>query len=209
MRGIVQYFIKNEIAGNILMILLFIVGLFGLSQMKTTFFPEVESRNISIQAIYPGASPEEIEEGIVSKIEENLKGLTGLERVTSISSENSASITVEVLKGYDTDIVLQDVKNAVDRVSSFPVSMEPLTIYKRENLGRVLTFAINGDIPLKSLKKISRKVEDELLALDGLSKIELSGFPEEEIEITFRENDLRAYNITFSEARAAYRSIDQ
>jgi len=193
MRGIVQYFIKNEIAGNILMILLFIVGLFGLSQMKTTFFPEVESRNISIQAIYPGASPEEIEEGIVSKIEENLKGLTGLERVTSISSENSASITVEVLKGYDTDIVLQDVKNAVDRVSSFPVSMEPLTIYKRENLGRVLTFAINGDIPLKSLKKISRKVEDELLALDGLSKIELSGFPEEEIEITFRENDLRAY----------------
>ena len=123
MRGIVEYFIKNEIAGNILMILLFILGLFGLSQMKTTFFPEVESRNISIQAIYPGASPEEIEEGIVSKIEENLKGLTGLERVTSISSENSASITVEVLKGYDTDIVLQDVKNAVDRVSSFPVSM--------------------------------------------------------------------------------------
>lgn len=206
MKGIIKYFIKNEIAGNILMILLIIVGLFGLSQMKTTFFPEVESRNISIQAIYPGASPEEIEEGIVSKVEENLKGLTGLERVTSISSENSANITVEVIKGYDTDIVLQDVKNAVDRISSFPVAMEPLTIYKRENLGRVLTFAINGDIPLKSLKNISRKVEDELLALEGLSKIELSGFPEEEIEITFRENDLRAYNITFAEASLAIRN---
>lgn len=206
MRGIVEYFIKNEIAGNILMILLFILGLFGLSQMKTTFFPEVESRNISIQAIYPGASPEEIEEGIVSKIEENLKGLTGLERVTSISSENSASITVEVLKGYDTDIVLQDVKNAVDKVSSFPISMEPLTIFKRENLGQVLTFAINGDLPLKSLKKIGRKVEDELLAIDGLSKIELSGFPDEEIEITFRESDLRAYNITFGEAANVIRN---
>ena len=206
MRGIIEYFIKNEIAGNILMILLVIVGLFGMSQMKTTFFPEVESRNISIQAVYPGASPQEIEEGIVSKIEENLKGLTGLERVTSISSENAANITVEVLKGYDTDIVLQDVKNAVDRVSSFPVSMEPLTIFKRENLGRVLTFAIYGDMPLKSLKKISRKVEDELLAFEGLSKLELSGFPDEEIEITFRENDLRAYNITFSEAAAAIRN---
>ncbi len=206
MRGIIEYFIKNAIAGNILMVLLFIVGLFGLSQMKTTFFPEVESRIISVQAIYPGASPEEIEEGIVSKIEENLKGLTGLERVTSVSSENSASITVEVLKGYDTDIVLQDVKNAVDRVSSFPVSMEPLTIYKQENLGRVLTFAIYGDMPLKSIKSISRKTEDELLAIDGLSKVELSGFPDEEIEITFRESDLRAYNITFAEAASVIRN---
>ncbi len=206
MRSIVQYFIKNEIAGNILMILLFIMGLFGLSQMKTTFFPEVESRNISIQAIYPGSSPEEIEEGIVSKIEENLKGLTGVERVTSISSENSASLTVEVLKGYDTDLVLQDVKNAVDRVSSFPVNMEPLTIFKQENLGRVLTFAIYGDIPLMALKKIARKAEDELLAFEGLSKITLEGFPEEEIEITFREKDLRAYNVTFAEAAARVRS---
>lgn len=200
MRSIVQYFIKNEIAGNILMILLFIVGLVGLSQMKTTFFPEVESRIISIQAIYPGSSPEEIEEGIVSKIEENLKGLTGIERVTSVSSENSASVTIEVLKGYDTDVILQDVKNAVDGINSFPVSMEPVTIYKLENLGRVLSFAIYGDVPLTTLKKVARKVEDELLGIDGLSKLTLSGFPEEEIEVTFRENDLRSYNITFDEA---------
>jgi len=206
MRSIVQYFIKNEIAGNILMVLLFIMGLFGMSQMKSTFFPEVESRNISIQAIYPGSSPEEIEEGIVSKIEENLKGLTGIERVTSISSENSASLTVEVLKGYDTDLVLQDVKNAVDRVSSFPVNMEPLTIYKQENLGRGITFAISGDIPLRSLKQIARQVEDDLLSFEGLSKVTISGFPEEEIEITFREKDLRNYNITFAEAAARVRS---
>lgn len=200
MRAIVKYFIHNEIAGNILMILLFIVGLFGLSQMKTTFFPEVESRNISIRAIYPGSSPQEIEEGIVSKIEENLKGLTGLERVTSVSAENSASITVEVLKGYDTDVILQDVKNAVDGINSFPVGMEPVTIYKLENLGRVLSFGIYGDVPLTTLKKVSRRVEDDLLGIDDLSKVELTGFPEEEIEVAFREQDLRAYNITFAEA---------
>lgn len=182
------------------MILLFIVGLFGLSQMKTTFFPEVESRLISIRGVYPGASPEEIEEGIVNKIEDNLEGITGLERVTSISSENSLSITVEVLKGYDPDDILQDVKNAVDGINSFPIGMEPLTIYKLENLGRAITFAIYGDVPLTALKTISRTVEDDLRAMDGLSKVELSGFPEEEIEITFREDDLRAYDITFAEA---------
>lgn len=208
MRGIVDYFIKNEIAGNILMILLFIVGMFGLSQMKTTFFPEVESRIISIRAIYPGSSPEEVEEGIVSKIEENLKGLTGLERVTSVSSENSASVTVEVLKGYDTDVILQDVKNAVDQISSFPVDMEPVTIYKQENLGRVLSFAVYGDVPLKTLKKVGRNIEDELLAKDGLSKITLEGFPEEEIEIAFREADLRKYNITFNEAALRVRNTN-
>lgn len=208
MRSIVKYFINNEIAGNILMILLFIVGLVGLSQMKTTFFPEVESRVISIRAVYPGSSPEEIEEGIVSKIEENLKGLTGIERVTSVSAENSGSVTVEVLKGYDTDVILQDVKNAVDGINSFPVAMEPVTVYKFENLGRVLSFAIYGDVPLKTLKKVAREVEDDLLAIDDLSKLTITGFPEEEIEVTFRENDLRSYNITFEEAALKIRQTN-
>ena len=205
MRSIVKYFINNEIAGNILMVLLIIVGLVGLSQMKTTFFPEVESRVITISAVYPGSSPEEIEEGIVSKIEENLKGLTGIERVTSVSSENFGSVNVEILKGYDTDVILQDVKNAVDGINSFPASMEPVTIYKLENLGRVLSFAIYGDVPLQTLKRIARKVEDDLLALDGLSKLTITGFPEEEIEVTFRESDLRNYNITFDEAASKIR----
>ncbi|MEM9544317.1 MAG: efflux RND transporter permease subunit [Bacteroidota bacterium] len=208
MRSIVKYFINNEIAGNILMILLFIVGLVGLSQMKTTFFPEVESRVITIRATYPGSSPEEIEEGIVSKIEENLKGLTGIERVTSVSSENSGSVTVEVLKGYETDVILQDVKNAVDGINSFPVAMEPVTIYKLENLGRVLSFAVYGDVPLKTLKKVARDIEDDLLAMEGLSKISISGFPEEEIEVTFREKDLRSYNITFDEAARRIRQTN-
>ncbi|MFT6782129.1 MAG: multidrug efflux pump subunit AcrB [Saprospiraceae bacterium] len=208
MRSIVKYFIDNEIAGNILMILLFIVGLVGLSQMKTTYFPEVESRNISIQAVYPGSSPQEIEEGIVSKIEENLKGLSGIEQTTSVSSENIGSIQIEVLKGYDTDVVLQDIKNAVDAINSFPVAMEPVTVYKRENLGKVLDFAIYGDVPLKTLKTISRRIEDDLLAIDDLSKVTLSGFPDEEIEVTFRENDLRSYNITFQEAATKIRQTN-
>ncbi len=190
------------------MILLFILGLFGLSQMKTTFFPEVESRTIFINAVYPGSSPQEIEEGIVAKIEDNLDGLTGVERITSVCSENTGSITVEILKGYDADLILQDVKNAVDGISSFPVSMEPLTIFKRESLGNVLSFGIYGDVGLKTLKKIARRVEDDLLAMEGISKIALSGFPEEEIEVAFKEEALRQYNLTFSEAVARIRGTN-
>ncbi len=208
MRSIIDYFIKNEIAGNILMLFILIMGVFGLTQMKTTFFPEVESRLIQIQTVYPGSSPEEIEEGIIAKIEENLKGVTGIERVTSVSSENSGIISIEVFKGYDTDFVLQDVKNAVDRIPSFPVGMEPPVIFKLENLGRAITFAVAGDVSLKTLKIKARQIEKDLLALDGLSKVELSGFPEEEIEIAFREEDLQQYNITFAEAASRIRNTN-
>lgn len=205
MKSLITYFIKYPIAANLLMVGIFILGIFGMSQMKSTSFPESESRVISIQTIYPGSSPEEIEEGIVSKIEENLRGLTGVERVTSVSSENLGSVSVEVLKGYDTDIVLQDVKNAVDRISSFPASMEPPTIYKVKRVGQAINFALSGNVDLKTLKEKARAIEEELLLIDGISKVELSGFPEEEIEISFREQDLRAYQITFAQATQAIR----
>ena len=208
MTSLINYFIKHSIAANLLMVSLFVLGIVGMLGMKSTFFPEVESRIISIQAIYPGASPEEVEEGIVNKIEENLKGLTGVERVTSTSSENTGSIQVEVFKGYDTDIILQDVKNAVDRIPSFPVGMEPPVIYKRESLGFGISFALSGDVDLKTLKRYGRKVEDDLLAKEGISKVSLSGFPDEEIEIAFREKDLRAYNLSFDQAAQAVRAAN-
>ena len=206
MKSFIAYFVKYPVAANLIMVGLFIMGLVSLSQMKATFFPEFESRTISIQMIYPGASPEEVEEGIINKVEEGLKGLTGVERYTSVSSENSGRITVEVLKGYDTDLILQDVKNEVDRISSFPVGMEPPVIYKQERLGRAITFALSGDdVSLSALKRSARQVEDDLLAIDGLSKVELSGFPDEEIEIAFREEALQAYGLTFQQAALAVR----
>jgi len=206
MKSFIAYFVKYPVAANLIMVGLFVMGLISLSQMKATFFPEFESRTIFIQMIYPGASPEEVEEGIINKVEEGLKGLTGLERYTSVSSENSGQITVEVLKGYDTDLILQDVKNEVDRINSFPVGMEPPVIYKRERLGRAMTFALSGDdVSLGALKAAARQVEDDLLAIDGLSKVELSGFPDEEIEIAFREEDLQAYGLTFQQAATAVR----
>ncbi|WP_116109300.1 efflux RND transporter permease subunit [Lewinella sp. IMCC34191] len=206
MRGFINYFIKYPVAANLLMFGLLIMGVLSLTQMKSTFFPETPSREIFIQVVYPGAGPEEVEEGIVNKIEENLKGLTGIERYTSVSSENSGTITVEVLKGYDADIILQDVKNEVDRVSSFPTGMEPPVIFKQERLGRAISFALTGEgANLKALKATARQVENDLLAIDGISKVEMSGFPDEEIEIAFREADLRAYELTFQEAADAVR----
>ncbi len=206
MNSIIEYFIKYPIAGNLLMFTILVGGIFGLSNMKSTFFPVIPDRNIQVQAIYPGSSPEEIEEGIVLKIEENLKGIEGVDRITSTSQENVGSVIIEVKKGYDADEVIQDIRNAVDAINSFPAGMEPATIFVIEGRSFAINFSLSGPVDLKTLKKEARRVEDELLAKEGISKVVLNGFPEEEIEIAFREDALRKYGMTFAEAALAVRN---
>lgn len=199
MRNIISYFIKYPINADVLVILILIMGFFGLTNMRSTFFPETESKLITVSAIYPGASPEEVEEGVILKIEDNLSGITGIKRITSISQENSGSVVVQVNDNYDVDEALTDVKNSVDQISSFPVGMEPPVISKTEALTNAINFAIYGDIDLKTLKKFARDIENDLLASDNISKVELSGFPAEELVISVRENDLRRFNLTFNQ----------
>jgi len=203
MKKLIDYFIKHPVLGNAIMSLIFVFGIFTFLSIQTTFFPNIPSRNILITASYPGASPEEIEEGITLKIEDNLKGVTGIERITSTSSENMVSINVELIFGYDANVLLQEVNNAVDKISSFPVGMEKINVYKQEPREFVVALALSGDTNLKELKRQARRIERDLLAMDGLSKVKLSGFPDEEIEISFRETDLRKYGLTFDEVASA------
>ncbi len=206
MKNIIQYFIKYPIAGNLLMFTLLVGGIFGASLMKSTFFPDTPDKIIQIQTIYPGASPEEIEEGIVLKIEEKLKGQEGIEKITSNSQENSGSVTITVLKGYDANEVIQDIRNAVDAINSFPAGMEPPTVFVAQSTDFAIAFAISGNVDLKTLKKEARKIEDELRSTAGVSNIIIGGFPDEEIEIAFQENALIKYQMTFAEAAAAVRN---
>ena len=204
MRQVIQYFIKYHVAVNVIIIAFLIFGVVGALSLKSSFFPLTDSKNIFISITYPGASPLEIEEGIVLKIEDNLKGLQGVDRVTSTSRENSGNINVEIEKGQDIDFMLLQVKNAVDRVPSFPTGMEPLVVSKLEAVRPTITFAISGEqVPLNTLKQIGRQIENDLRAIEGISQIEISGYPDEEIEIALNENNLQAYNISFAEVALA------
>lgn len=198
MRQIITYFIKYPISGNVLLVLILVFGLMGMGKLRKTFFPESKSSIIKISAIYPGASPAEVEEGIVLKIEDNLDGLSGVDRVTSVSQENFGDLTVEVSKNYSTEIILQDVKNAVDQINSFPEGMEAPSVFILETRNEGINFALSGDVDLKTLKKIARKVENELRAQDGISQVELQGLPEEEIEIRVSDDLLRKYDLSIA-----------
>jgi multidrug efflux pump subunit AcrB len=204
MKKVIEYFIKYPVAVQVFIIFFVLFGVFGFLSMKSSFFPLTDSEIVTITAAYPGASPQEIEEGVVVKIEDNLKGLVGIDRVTSISRENSASITVEKEKEADIDVVLADVKNAVDRVPSFPTGMEPLVVAKVENIRQTISFSVSGkNIGLATLKYITRDIENDLRGMEGISQVEITGYPEEEIEIAVRETDLLAYNLSFQEVAQA------
>ena len=203
MRGIIKQFIKYPVLGNAIFLAIFLFGFLAFKGMKTTFFPDVRSHTIFVVASFPGASPEEIEESITLKIEDKLKGVTGIERVTSVSQENSATITVELLSEYDVNVLLQEVTNAVDQISSFPAGLEKIRVYKMEMTDFVVAYSIYGDVDLQVLKTYARRIERDLRNKEGISKITLSGFPEEEIEVSIREDVLKSYGLTFDEVAAA------
>lgn len=203
MRSVIKYFIDNSLAANLLMAAILIMGYFGMTNTKKLFFPEVRDKFIIVQAAYLGASPEEVEEGVVSKVEEAIKGVSNVERITSKSLENVGTITIETVEKTDVDVVLTDVKNAVDAISSFPVNVESIQVYKQELLLNAVLYAISGKVDLKTLKQYAEQIESDLLAIDGISKVTLAGIPDEEIEIAFRESDLRTYGLSFAQATRA------
>ncbi len=200
MRRIITYFVNYPKAINILVLFFIVFGTAGTLALKSSFYPLIDPKFIEISAILPGASPEEVEEGIVMKIEENLKGMEGVDRYYSASRENIGYILVETLEDSDVDNVLVDVKNAVDKVPSFPVDLEPIVVKKMEQQEPTFIFSLTAEnIGLSSLKNISKKIETDLRNLNGISQISTSGFSENEIEISVNEKLLSKYNLTFYE----------
>lgn len=203
MKKVIEFFIRNVVLVNLCIILIIIFGVMSATSLTSSFFPEQDTKFINITAAYPGASPEEIEEGITLKIEDNLKGISGIDRVTSTSTENSASIQVELLPSAKPNEVLQEVKNAVDRISSFPPEMERVVVFKQEMVNFTAKISLSGDVPLNALKEKAQEVEDDLRDFTSISKVNLSGFTDEQIEIAIRENLLRTYDLTFQDVALA------
>lgn len=199
MKRIIAYGVQNQLLVYLGMILVIIVGLISADRMNTSFFPAQKEKFIQINAVYPGASPSEIEEGITLKIEENLKGVTGIDRVTSTSTENTASILVEIQTKANADLVLQDVKNAVDQISNFPEGMEQIVVFVQEVVNFTSKLALVGDVSINTLEETADLVEDELRALPNISQIEVYGYSDQEIEVAVRENDLRALGLGFQD----------
>ncbi len=199
MKRVIEFFAQYPIWSNVLLVGVLFFGGLALSNLRYSTFPEIAPTNIIIQVLYPGASPEEVEEGVILKIEENLDGLDGIERVTSTSSENFGNVNIETIRGADMDKVLTEVKNAVDRINSFPLGAEKPVVFQQKFRSRALSIVLFGETDLRTMKVFAENLRDDLIASPEISQVAIQGYPGLEISIEVSEANLRRYQLTFDE----------
>ena len=174
-----------------------------MANMKKSFFPERESNFLSVSVFYPGASPVEMEEGITSRIEEAVRSIPGIYEITSVSSENSSRVSIEMEPSYDIDEALIEVKNAVDGISALPTAAERPIVSKRRTTSPAMRLLVIGDVDLLTLKSYAQQVEEDFLASGLISQVSISGYPALEISVEAKEEDLLRYGFTFNDLQNA------
>ena len=196
MKNIIRWFITNTVAANLLMIFIIIAGFFTLSRLRMEVFPDIAIPIINVSVIYPGSSPEDVEESICVKIEEQVQGINGIKKITSTSNEGYGSVNVEVENGYDLDEVKDEVKSKVDGITSFPDGAEKPTVRSFEGQPEVITIAVHGRVDEASLLSIAEGIREEVSDLPSITQTRLGKKPRE-ISIEVSEETLQKYGLSF------------
>jgi len=209
MNKIIQFFINRPIWGNAIIVIVLMFGLFSVLTMQKSFFPEQEPRKVFVSVMYPGASPTEMEQGVTIKIEQSIKGLDGIEEINSTSSENFAQVAITAYEDTDIEALLSDIENAVSSINSFPKGIEPPTVVKQKTggMGSVVAFvgisSKTEGSDINELTDLATKVERDLLNSKEITQIQKTGFPDKEINVYIREQDLLRYKISMQEVGMA------
>lgn len=198
-RGPIAWMARNHVTANLLMGLLLLGGFLMLLRTKQEVFPEFDMDIITVMIPYPGASPKEVEQGIILAIEEEVRSLDGIKRVTASSNEGAGIVSIELELGTDGNKALQDVKNAVDRITTFPEDAEEPTVSLLTNRNEVISIALYGDQPEEVLWTIAEQLRDDMLQNPRITYVEVYGTRPLEISIEVPHENLRAYNLTLEE----------
>ncbi|PSV27779.1 MULTISPECIES: efflux RND transporter permease subunit [unclassified Photobacterium] len=209
-KGLIAWFTHNHVAANLLMLLVILGGLFSISLINKEIFPAFALNRIMITASYPGASPEDIEQSINIKIEQSLDNVKNIKRIESVASQGLASLTLELDTGADLEKVLDDVKQQIDAITTFPVNMETPLIKRAEFTSNVMFISLYGNLNERQLKEYAKQVRDDILLESSASDVVVSGVKDYEIAIDVSENALRKYGLTFEQVAnvVQQRSID-
>ncbi len=203
--GPIAYMAGNSVAANLLMFALLAAGVVSLTGLEREAWPSVPFNHIEVSVPYPGATPEEVEESIVVKIEEQVSSLTDVIAVKSVAAPGIASVRVEVESGTDIGARIDDIESAVARIQTFPAGAERAEIREMTNNQSVIRLVVYGDISERSLKELAYQIEDELASLPAVSLVETSGVRQYEISIEIPSYRLRAFGLTLADIAAAVR----
>jgi len=191
--------VNSRIAPNLLMVLFIVGGLMMSSRVKQEVFPEFDLDRVTISVVYPGASPEEIEQGVILVVEEAVRGVDGVKEIGSTARESVGLVTVELVEGKDAQRIYQDIQQQVDRILTFPEEIEEPQIALATRRRNVLAIQLYGNADEWVLRELAESVRDRLLQSPGITQVELSGVRDYEIAVEVPLGNLRAYGLTLDD----------
>lgn len=197
--GPIAWMARNSVTANLLMILLLAGGFIMLFNIKQEVFPAFEMDIVNISVAYPGASPEEVEKGIVQSIEEAVRGINGIEKVTSTAGEGGAVVSCEMLLGADRQQVYQEVEQEVARIRTLPLDAEEPVVNLATHKHGVMTLILYGDEEERVVRDLAETVREELLQDSHITVVEIEGVRKPEILVSISQDTLRAYDLTVTQ----------
>jgi len=206
-KGVIAWMAQNTVASNLAMIVLIVGGLASFTMIKQEVFPAFDLDMITVRVPYPGASPEEVERGIVLAVEENVRGLDGVDTITSTASEGAGSVAIKVLEGADAQKLYQEIKQEVDRVTTFPDDAEEPVITMSTKKRDVMSLSIYGDVPDRVLREQSELLREKLLQHKSITLIELQGIRDYEIAVNINQATLEQYNLSLQQVATKIRTL--
>lgn len=210
MGGLISWFARNPVAANLLMVVILVAGAWAALTTPLEDFPEFEPDWVSVSVSYPGATPAEVEEAVVVRIEEAIADLPGIRRITSSSREGGGSVEVQVEKGHDVRDMLDEIKMRVDSISTFPEEIERPLVSTGNMTARVVSVLVTGEMNEADLRRVGEHVRDEIQSLDGVTLVDLKGARRPEITIEVSEAELQRQGLTLQQVTEAVRrsSVD-
>ena len=203
--GPIAFMASNPVAANLLMVGILAAGIVSLTGLEREAWPTVPFNMIEVSMAYPGAAPDEVEESIVAKVEEEVRGLEDVKSVKSVAAPAMASVRVELKTDTDISEAMDDVKAAVGRIQSFPGAAERPQFREMSNRQSMIRLIVHGDISARALKELAYQVEEELASLASVSYVETTGTRRYEISIEVPLERLRALGLTLQDVAQAVR----
>jgi len=205
MKALIAWMARHPVAANLLMGLILVAGVVNMLTMKQEVFPLIELDVLEVRVEYLGAAPDEVEESIVQRIEEQIEGIDGIDQVTSVAAQGTGVVRIELARGVHVASKLDEVKAAIDRITTFPDEAERPEVRQLVTRQRVVELALYGDAPESVLRELAYRVKDELSATPGISLVQVARVRNYEVSIEVPNDALRAYGLTLQDLAATVR----
>ncbi|MCT8338713.1 efflux RND transporter permease subunit [Flavobacteriaceae bacterium TK19130] len=197
--GAIGYMARNSIAANLLMIVLLGAGIYTMFNIQKEVFPQFQLDFVNVSVVYPGSSPEEVEQGILMPVEEAVRGIQGIKEIVSTANEGSGSISIELVAGTDRMKAFQDIDQAVNRIRTFPDDIEEPEVVLQDRQRDVMQVAIYGEVDFWTLRKLAERLRNRLLSNPEITQVELGNVPEYETRVEISRYNLRQYQLTLGQ----------